>query len=493
MIEKNGALLNTFGRIEIDKVQQGKDWLNDVTVEFKTIRDPNEDLEVEVRFNEHKGFEIEVNELKALASFKLNEDNYSYECAIDTLFFSAEINKGNEVDSPLNQVTVTNLDPKISAGSVKAFKNGEQINDEAVQKELLEFFVNKQKNALTQKLNELIEYAQKLMSNMKLRKELGILSYSLDFEFSDDFIEISAVTKMEMNEFTKSLFRDNSENLKLAKNEKGSVELLINENTLNYVLYSLFESEEHYGIRETFRVDDPENKYGSMISKTLQTQTLQNFWSQIVDEFGTDKDLDAQCNFGKSSNSNISKSIFPSTIKFSNANKLELSLGLGWKILVETNPNKWEEFRSAFVQLKSKINFEWIPNDLIKKINLSLIIDSIKIDKFKVMKQDEAKQSEEVAISVAANMGLEFLRKLVNKKTDKLEFKYLNFKKCTGLSLLKPEIRTFDGFAVVSMDFDIKAASVEWFSDYIKEKKKSIDKEHSKEKVKENHEIKEDL
>lgn len=87
----------------------------------------------------------------------------------------------------------------------------------------------------------------------------------------------------------------------------------------------------------------------------------------------------------------------------------------------------------------------------------------LKIENLKVFKNDKNVEEEKSMMTVA-NLGLEFLKKLINSKLDKMQLKYLKFKECTGLSLLRPEIRSYDGFAVISADFDVKTGEYDCFN-----------------------------
>ena len=97
------------------------------------------------------------------------------------------------------------------------------------------------------------------------------------------------VTETSIPEEYQTLFKDNKDNLKHTKSEKGSIELLVNENLLNLALYSLFKTGFSVQLRDLLSLDDSTNKYAESLSKMFETQTLKSFWPQIMHEFGSNK------------------------------------------------------------------------------------------------------------------------------------------------------------------------------------------------------------
>lgn len=150
--------------------------------------------------------------------------------------------------------------------------------------------------------------------------------------------------------------------------------------------------------------------------------------------------------------------MYPSRIRFLKNSKLDLTLGFGCSVLVETSPGEWENFRSFYAELYLKLKVELNSNDATKLIKLDGDLEELKAVRIKIFNKNQQMVAEETTITMMLNMGLNMLKSQAANALDIPSISYPTIKECTGLTLLRPAVVIYDGYIVVSTDLEVKAA-----------------------------------
>jgi hypothetical protein len=116
--------------------------------------------------------------------------------------------------------------------------------------------------------------------------------------------------------------------------------------------------------------------------------------------------IDAKCSFGKGLFSGVVDDVQPSQVRFLKGSKLDFNLKFGCSIVVEVEPEKWENFRSFYAELYMKLSLELTANDATKRIKIDGDVDELRAVNIRIFKQKQAMVTEQTAMTMMLNMGL---------------------------------------------------------------------------------------
>ena len=139
--------------------------------------------------------------------------------------------------------------------------------------------------------------------------------------------------------------------------------------------------------------------------------------------------IDAKCSFGKSMFKDMVKEVKPSTVRFLKGSAVDVSLGFGCAVQVETSEGKWENFRSFYSEFYAKITMELSANDASKRIKIDGDVTDLRAIRVKIFKQNESMVAEETALTMMMNMGLGMAKAQAKKLLDIPQMGYPTIKK----------------------------------------------------------------
>ena len=108
-------------------------------------------------------------------------------------------------------------------------------------------------------------------------------------DFYDEYLEIAIESKVEIEKSDESLFRTSEEGVKSVGDKINALEMIFDENLINFWSYSLFQSDKSIGLRKVLRTEDKSNEYASVFDNILMTQVVSQAWNEMETEFGKDK------------------------------------------------------------------------------------------------------------------------------------------------------------------------------------------------------------
>lgn len=123
------------------------------------------------------------------------------------------------------------------------------------------------------------------------------------------------------------------------------------------------------------------------------------------------------------------KDVNPSQVRFLKGSKLDFTLGFGCSVVVESEPGKWENFRSFYSELYAKLKLELNSNDATQRIKMSGDIDELRAVRIKIFKRDQAMIAEETALTMMINMGLNMAKYQAKQVLDIPQIGYPTIKK----------------------------------------------------------------
>lgn len=132
------------------------------------------------------------------------------------------------------------------------------------------------------------------------------------------------------------------------------------------------------------------HEYSDAISMILSTKIIGQAWNQMIEEFGEDQPVDAECSFGKGLFENLIRNIRPSGFVFKQNSFAELRLGFGCAIEIQNKEGVWENFRGFYGELTLDAELKIIAQEQTKTFHMTGIADDLKATKIKIFKRDEA-------------------------------------------------------------------------------------------------------
>ena len=305
--------------------------------------------------------------------------------------------------------------------------------------------------------SQLQEY---ISTNLDFGKDLeGSLGLS-NFDFYEDHIDIVFTSHFDE-------IGSESENLRVTKletfthEEQHALEIMIDENFINSVLAALYHQDKSFGLREFLGADSATDQYSMIVAAVLKTNIVGEAWKEILDEFGPDKKVDAQCGFGKSLFAEHIRNIRPSGIEFKEGSNLNTRIAFGCSIVVEEEEGKWENFRSFYGEFQIDLFLKLLSDDAAKKVLMDGKANELKNTKLKIFKKDEAQLLEETTLSMMINMGLSMAKSQVTQALTIPSMGYPTLKSCLGISLRSPSITIHEGYLMIATDLDVEAGSLD--------------------------------
>lgn len=108
-------------------------------------------------------------------------------------------------------------------------------------------------------------------------------------DFFEEYIEVAVDSNVAIAQADEALFRTNEDGVKQIGDKINALEVVLDENLLNFWVYSFFQDDKSVGLRQALRVDDETNEYASVFDNILMTKVVSQAWSELEAEFGDDK------------------------------------------------------------------------------------------------------------------------------------------------------------------------------------------------------------
>jgi len=195
-----------------------------------------------------------------------------------------------------------------------------------------------------------------------------------------------------------------------------------------------------------------------MFDAMLVTNVVGQAWKEIETEYGADRKIDAKCSFGKGLFGDIVKDVNPSKVRFLENSQVDFTLGFGCSVVVQDESGTWNNFRSVFAELYTKISLDISANDAVRQLKFSGDVKDLKAIRIKIFKKEESMIVEETTLTMMLNLGLGMAKSQAQSLLDIPQIGYPTIKPCTGLTLMTPSINIHDGFIVLSTDLGVKTA-----------------------------------
>jgi hypothetical protein len=463
VLEKNGKFISEFTTTDLGTVDIGDFTVNDAKLTVLPQSGTFEDFEADLKFLAGKGIHLSLNEFK----FELlgtqegkpvtltgNLDKISLNLLVknsekDSSTKSSSIFDANSIP----QFELEDFEAEFEEGSIKWKIDGTASDDQELIKNTrvwLDAAIKGQMIAAKIIVNSAQRYISDYLTS-NLNEDTFQGSVSIDaLTFTEEYAELGFVSSFDIHEGETKNIRDVDSFASEAQDDSNAIEIVFDENLINAALHSAFHSDASFSLRKTLRLEDPENEYAQMFDAILVTNVISQAWKELETEFGADKKVDAKCSFGKGLFEDKIKDVKPSQLRFLRGSKVDFTLGFGCSIVVEDSPGNWQNFRSFYAELYTKISLEISANDAIKKMKLTGDIDELRAVRIKIFKKDQSMFAEETALTMMANMGLGMAKSQASTLLDIPQIGYPTIKKCTGLTLLRPAIGIYDGFMVIS-------------------------------------------
>ena len=464
IIEKNWPLLSEYAQYDIGIVDLTSITMTDTTVRLYPAELEGE-LEAYLEFVPNEGIQLSLNEFKIEAKGKIGEVDSVLTADIDTMKSKITVkevkqdaNQPNSYNIP--QFKLDKFDVELNKDSIELLVGDEsKINDELRDTAAIQF--DNQIQGLKIVLETALNLGQSQMTDY-VTENLDIESQDQDItmsviEFYENYIELGIGIGFEPEEGDYKL-RKTSDLSEQAGDKTKAVEIAIDENILNTGLYTLYIKNKGFALREILRINEEDNEYGPMFDQVLKTNVLGQGWKEMEDEFGPDKDVDAECSFGKELFKDVIKDIKPSSVRFLKGSQIDISLGFGCSVKIKNEEGEYKNFRSFYGELYAKLKLDITSNDASKRIKVDGDVLKLSSSRIKIFKLDEPMIAEETAMLMMVNMGLNMLKSQISQALQIPQVGYPSIKECTGLTVLRPSIDIYDGFLVISTDLDVKAA-----------------------------------
>jgi hypothetical protein len=464
VIEKNWGLMSEYAQFQVGDMDLSSIFIKDTQMSLFP-EDVESGIEVKLEFVEGQGAQLEFNDFKIEASGSIEGKPTIVSADLETFIVKfVTVHDDSNSDSQkynIPKVQIDDFKVEVDEESIKISVDGaDQTTDELRAKvaEVIKLQTGAIKILLDLKISQAnIQLVKFLTSSIDTDQIGGDIKLS-DITFHDEYIEIGINAGYAADGEEVAEYRNTEELSESAKDTTKSVELVIDENILNTGLYSWFHENKGFSLREAVRVDDPTNEYGSMFDQVLMSQVLGQGWKEMVEEFGQEKKVDAECSFGKELFEGLIDDIKPSKIRFLSGSRLDINLSFGCSVKIENDEGVYVNFRSFFFELYAKFKLQMRANDAAKRITVDGDVDELKAVKLKIFKQQESMVAEETALLMMANMGLGMLKSQISQALQIPQLGYPTIKECTGLTLLRPTVDIYDGFLVVSTDLGVKPA-----------------------------------
>ena len=302
IIEKNGAFIADFASMELGSTQIGDKNIDDTLISIAPHGDENEELETELKFIEGTGIELTLNDFKINIKGKVEDKDLEINGDIESIFFRVVANKKKEEIksesslfdfSSIPQFDIDDHKIKFNENSIKWTLSGHQLDDPNLTLQTVEWLnlsIKAQLNALKILFNASQQRLASYISEKLATSGEHAHSFSLSgVDFFEDYVEVSVESNVAVVEADESMFRTSEEGVKQAGDKINALEVVIDENLVNFWIYSLFQDDNSIGLRKTLRVDDKTNEYASVFDNILMTQVVSQAWNELDAEFGADK------------------------------------------------------------------------------------------------------------------------------------------------------------------------------------------------------------
>lgn len=168
----------------------------------------------------------------------------------------------------------------------------------------LQTIVNFAKKELADYVSTNLDFGKNIKGSIGLT-EFEFLTDHLELEFNAHFDDIGSEAK-----------RFRKVNLKSDDSQNSALEIMVEENFINGLLASLYHTDYSFKMRDMFGAASGSHEYSDAISMILSTRIIGQAWSQMIEEFGPDQPVDAECSFGKGLFENLIRNLRPSGFVF---------------------------------------------------------------------------------------------------------------------------------------------------------------------------------